>query len=319
MLVNVILPIYKPNAFVFEAIDSVLSQTYTNLHLSIVDDFSNDGMLNKILDNYYDNRISFIKLQTRHRAAGARMKAIHETDGDIISFIDQDDIWHPNKLQKQVSAFCRNINADAVHTDIDIIDEKSVVINESNLRENMIRADINWDELSKIALAKVLFKNNRIRLVTSAIKREAFDDVGGFDSSIFGGEDWEFWVRFALFHKIAHLPEIFVAKRVHKQNTSAVCSFERLDGKFAALKKIATLYDFFDDLIPSMEENLIFQGLRESRNLKEMIIYLRLIIKKYPIDILRYYQVIVIIMKNILRKIGVYYINSSLKHMSGDK
>ena len=82
-----------------------------------------------------------------------------------------------------------------------------------------------------------MFEGTYIRLVTSMVSRKAFVDVGGFDSSLFGGEEWEFWIRFSHIYKISHLQDVLVKRRISNLNTSSVYKFERQVNKLIALKK----------------------------------------------------------------------------------
>jgi len=95
-LVDVILPIYKPDEKVYEAIDSVLAQTYTNWHIYIIDDASKDDSLKKIQEKYADwsNKITYFKFEKNKRAAACRNYAIKQGNGKYIAFIDQDDRWY---------------------------------------------------------------------------------------------------------------------------------------------------------------------------------------------------------------------------------
>ena len=103
-LIDIILPIYKPNHQLYKAINSVISQNYINWHLYIIDDSSNDNSLNKIKDIYkiYSNKITYFQLEENHRAAACRNYVVNNSNGDYIAFIDQDDIWMPEKLENQV-------------------------------------------------------------------------------------------------------------------------------------------------------------------------------------------------------------------------
>ncbi len=122
--VDVILPIYNAKKWVFESIESVISQTYKKWHLIVVDDASNDGMLEKLEKKYghLNGKISFIKLKENLRAVGARNEIISISCGDVIAFIDQDDLWMPNKLKKQIDILLNKQGFHAVHTDIQKID-----------------------------------------------------------------------------------------------------------------------------------------------------------------------------------------------------
>ena len=101
-LVSIIMPSYNTGPFITESIDSVLAQTFTNWELIIVDDCSNDNT-NKILATFHDERIKYLKNKRNCGAAISRNRALREAKGKWIAFLDSDDLWYPEKLEKQLS------------------------------------------------------------------------------------------------------------------------------------------------------------------------------------------------------------------------
>ena len=103
-LVSVIIPSYNTARFISECIESVLSQTYENWEMIIVDDCSYDSSL-EIIGRYVkkDIRIKLIVQAKNSGVATARNKAIEASKGDYIALLDSDDIWLPSKLEKQIS------------------------------------------------------------------------------------------------------------------------------------------------------------------------------------------------------------------------
>ena len=103
MKVSVITPMYNCEKFISETIESVLNQTYTNWEMIIIDDCSTDKS-NQIVKQYIerDKRIRLIALNENSGAAVARNKGIEVSSGRFIAFLDGDDLWEPNKLEKQI-------------------------------------------------------------------------------------------------------------------------------------------------------------------------------------------------------------------------
>ena len=106
-LVSIIMPSYNTADYIEETIQSVLNQTYTNWELLIVDDCSNDSTL-QILENYNDERIKVFVNEQNSGAAVSRNKALREAKGQWIAFLDSDDLWSPEKLEKQISFMEKN-------------------------------------------------------------------------------------------------------------------------------------------------------------------------------------------------------------------
>lgn len=101
-LVSVIMPLYNCERYVREAVDSVLAQTYGNLELIVVDDCSSDASP-QIIELYGDSRIRLLRHEVNRGAAAARNTAIEHARGDYIAFLDSDDAWYPDKLEKQMA------------------------------------------------------------------------------------------------------------------------------------------------------------------------------------------------------------------------
>ena len=102
-LVSIITPCYNASKFLTETLESVLVQTYENWEMIIVDDCSSDNS-RSIIEDYAqkDNRIRLINNSNNMGAAKSRNKAIEVAQGDYIAFLDSDDVWLPNKLEKQL-------------------------------------------------------------------------------------------------------------------------------------------------------------------------------------------------------------------------
>lgn len=135
--VSIIMPTFNCSQYVEESICSVLSQSYENYELLIVDDCSTDGTI-EILKKFSDNkkiRLSF--LSENGGPAIARNTAIKLAEGRFVAFLDSDDIWGVNKLEKQISEM-KNKNHAISYTDYDLIDEHSNVIGSSGGLVNKI-------------------------------------------------------------------------------------------------------------------------------------------------------------------------------------
>lgn len=100
-LVSIIMPSYNTGNFIEESIDSVLSQSYSNWELLIVDDCSTDTT-DLIISRFRDPRIRYFKNNRNGGAAFSRNRALREAKGKWIAFLDSDDLWMPDKLEKQI-------------------------------------------------------------------------------------------------------------------------------------------------------------------------------------------------------------------------
>ena len=122
------MPSYNTDAFISESIESVLNQSYTNWELIIVDDCSNDKTKKVVKKYLKDKRIKYLENKENSGAAISRNKAIKESNGKYIAFLDSDDIWHKDKLLKQI-AFMKKNGYDFTYTKYELIDEESKSLN----------------------------------------------------------------------------------------------------------------------------------------------------------------------------------------------
>jgi teichuronic acid biosynthesis glycosyltransferase TuaG len=174
-LVTVIIPTYNRAAVIRKALDTALNQTYRNLEILVVDDGSTDETAQVLSE--YQNRIRYI-YQSNQGPSAARNRAITEAQGKYIAFLDSDDEWLPTKLEKQI-AFLES------HPDLSFV---------ACLSTNERKAYSVYQEPGPqfLKFLRQPFKPNVSRYV---VHRECFEQLGLFDTSIHGPEDWEMWLR----------------------------------------------------------------------------------------------------------------------------
>ncbi len=119
-LISIIMPTYNCGRFIRESIDSVFAQSYTNWELLIVDDCSTDNTA-EMVANFNDPRIHYLRNEQNLGAALTRNKALREAKGRYVAFLDSDDLWLPEKLEKQINFMEQNGYAFTYHeyTEID--------------------------------------------------------------------------------------------------------------------------------------------------------------------------------------------------------
>ena len=124
-LVSVVMPVHNAESFLKQAIDSVLNQTYQNIELIMVDDCSKDASL-RIMSEYaeQDSRVQVIRSDRNRGVACARNIGIQAAKGDYVAFLDSDDVWLPEKLEKQLRLL-RDQNAEISYCSVDFVDEKN--------------------------------------------------------------------------------------------------------------------------------------------------------------------------------------------------
>jgi glycosyltransferase involved in cell wall biosynthesis len=218
--VSVIIPCYNGEQFVAFAIESALAQTYPNVEIIVVDDGSTDGSRAAVARYREDPRVRFLEHDSNKGIAAARNTGIRASTGELIGFLDQDDIWLPEKLALQVPRFS-----------CDGSDDLGLVLSDTLTADKdgrpcgapsrlPVPADLN--DLSREDAFRKLFAGNFITTASVLVRRECFDTLGLLDESIRGGaDDYEFWLRLAGRCRIEHLDECVAVRRVHSGNYSA--------------------------------------------------------------------------------------------------
>lgn len=121
-LVSIIMPSWNTARFIKKSIDSVRNQTYTNWELLIVDDCSTDDT-DKIVAAYTDVRIKYFKNEKNYGAALTRNRALREAKGEWIAFLDSDDLWVSEKLERQIEFMKKNNYVFSYHEYVKIDEE----------------------------------------------------------------------------------------------------------------------------------------------------------------------------------------------------
>ena len=124
-LVSIIMTCYNGEQYLKEAIESLIKQTYINWELIFYDNNSSDSSTN-IIQSYEDKRIKYFKSDQLVNLGTIRKLAIEKCTGSFISFLDVDDYWSVNKLEKQINKFKQNENLDVVYSNY-YVDEKEQV------------------------------------------------------------------------------------------------------------------------------------------------------------------------------------------------
>ena len=123
-LVSIVMPSYNTAEYIADSVKSVLAQTYTNWELLIVDDCSADQTDEVVMPFLSDSRIRYLKNDRNSGAAVSRNRALREAKGKWIAFLDSDDLWNPQKLEKQIQ-FMEENSYHFSYTNYSEIDESS--------------------------------------------------------------------------------------------------------------------------------------------------------------------------------------------------
>ena len=207
-IVSVIIPVYNRKDMISDAVESVLSQTYKDLEVVVIDDGSTDNTVEEI-KKIKDPRIVLLKAE--HKGPyHARNMGIKKSKGDFIAFLDSDDMWLPEKLEKQMKQFEKNKEVFLVFTDRFVFRDKN--------NDYSLENDVKTEE-KKILNShyKELLKMNYIVTSSVVVKRQVFDDLGFFIEEKRGDLDYNMWLRVARKYKISYISEPLVLYKVHEK------------------------------------------------------------------------------------------------------
>ena len=209
-LVSVILCAYNAEKYISESIKSVLSQTYENIQLIIVNDGSTDRTPDIVM-SFNDPRIDLINSESNRHIANGTNEAFKKVRGDYAAIIDADDRWLPQKLEKQLAFMQANPQYAATFTWVDIIDDGGNIANE---KEAGIRRLLTPPCMSQGDwLRFFFFEGNRLCNPTSLFRSELIKTIGPHSLFYIQATDMEWWVRVAKKHEIGILEEPLVQYR----------------------------------------------------------------------------------------------------------
>lgn len=234
-LVSIIMPVYNGEQYLSKAIESVLSQTYQNFELIIVNDGSTDISKAVIHSYLKDSRIRYLE-QLNAGVATARNTGLAISQGEFIALLDQDDIWLPHKLLLQVQFMTNNPEVGLVHTAIQCINGSGGLMS----CENMI-----WvGEYDGWCTTKLLIGNG-IAPLTVLARFILLKQCGGFVQKRAPADDWDLWLRISRLAPLGFLSVVCAQYRIHDCNESRnLLKMKRAE--------IAVLEDYLIDFKHSM-------------------------------------------------------------------
>ena len=215
--VSVILTSYNHAKYLRQAIDSVLGQTYNNLELIIWDDCSQDNSW-EIIKSYSDTRVLAYRNQGHMRAVFGINKAISDVaNGNYIAIHHSDDIWEPDKLEKQSQYLDVNKEIGAVFSAITAIDENGVAF-EKECATNRCFNQVNRSRFEW--LNYFFLYGNALCHPSILIRKQCYVDCGLYNDTFYQMLDFEMWVRLCAKYEIRILNEPLVKLRLRDGNAN---------------------------------------------------------------------------------------------------
>jgi glycosyltransferase involved in cell wall biosynthesis len=247
--VSIILPTYngESRGFLSKSIESVLKQTFLYFELFLIDDGSVDGTKEICKRYLYDKRVRYV-YQKNSGVSVARNNGVMQSSGEFICFIDDDDIWEPEKLEKQLK-FIEQINDHDLglcYTALEIIDKYGN-------RTGIIQSHHSY----KNVFTKMLYENLVDCTSSVMIPRKVLKDVGLMRENWSYAEDYDLWLRIAKKYHIYSIDEPLVLYRDHENKLSS--KLDEIEGY--ALKAVLYVIEGESDI----DRDLVFNRIYKNR------------------------------------------------------
>ena len=235
-LVSVIMTTYNGARYIRTALDSVLSQTYDNLQVIVVNDASEDCTPD-ILRSYTDPRLEVYDLPVNRHFPYAKNVGLKHVKGEYVAFLDDDDFWDQKKLEKQLEILESDKKYGACFTWASIVDENNAV-------RSCTDEDTQWlynafhTRLSRHRdyLIHFLTKGNCINNSSALVRREYVDKLGAQNLSLLQLQDFEYWIRllsvtdaFMLCEELTYYRRVVGGQRISNVTKQSRCRTENED------------------------------------------------------------------------------------------
>lgn len=206
-LVSVVINCRNSEQFLSPCINSVLNQEYSCFEILLIDNDSTDGT-KEIIDSFSDQRIKYYYLDKPLTLGSARNFAIEKAKGDYIAFIDSDDLWTKDKLEKIISKFSKNVGL--IYSDVLYFNEKKSfnLYSYRNVYKGKIFNDLLYDYnlcISSCVVSREVIEKNKIK----------------FDKSLKVCEDLDFFLKVSYVSRVDYIPEVLAMYRIHQSNLTS--------------------------------------------------------------------------------------------------
>jgi glycosyltransferase involved in cell wall biosynthesis len=217
MKVSIIIRAYNRGYIIGEAIGSALSQTYHNYEILIVDDGSTDNT-RQVVEGFPSERIRYISHKKNLGVGAACNTGISAATGDLVAFLDSDDLWNPDYLERQVAFLLAHPEVGAVFTDVKILEAFHSIPSLVALLHHFPRMLGDRQQAKEYIFSGrqmylSLLEELPIKPSALVVKRDMLGKVGSFDEVCRSGEDWEFLLRLSQLSRFGYRDVPLVVQR----------------------------------------------------------------------------------------------------------
>lgn len=231
MLVSIIIPAFNRSAVLDRALNSVLSQSYQDYEILIVDDASTDNTSERV-KSYTDPRIVYLRHANNRGGAASRNTGIERAKGELIAFLDSDDEWTSDKLQRQVELLEKSDDCGMVYTALKAIFEEDG-------QTKILPVEHRGRFFNELLIS------NCVRTLSSiVVRRSILQKAGGFDPQLRSCQDWDLYIRLAKECSFECINEPLTIYYVNKKDPSRISNAGKsiVQGHEAVAKKYKADY-----------------------------------------------------------------------------
>jgi glycosyltransferase involved in cell wall biosynthesis len=229
--VSVIIPTYNRKEEIVPTLKSVLNQNFASFEVIVVNDNEDEKVVLNILNQLSDDRIKYLKNQRRKGANGARNTGLENARGKYVAFLDDDDLWNMDKLEKQIRKFDESVdNVGFVYSGFEVISRIDPTFSKKILPSKK------GDVFSN------MIQRNFVGSPTPLIKKSVFSKSGYFDENLLSAQDWELWIRMSAVTHFEYVDEVLAKYVVHGDQLSIDFNKKRNSIEYI-LQKHKGLYD----------------------------------------------------------------------------
>lgn len=247
-LISVLMPAYNCEAYVLEAVSSMLSQSFADFELLVIDDGSTDST-SKLLGAVHDPRLRLVSNERNIGLIGTLNRGLELAKGRYIARMDADDISAPGRLEKQVLYL-------EEHPDVHVLGSMVNLINE----QGTVFGAISGYPTDPEAIHQYLLRECCLIHPSVIFRKDTVKTAGGYSADARHAEDYDLWLRLSDHHKIANLPDKLVSYRMHRNQVSIrnlVTQHQVAQScRRAALKRRATLGENVSEIEHVVNANL---------------------------------------------------------------
>jgi glycosyltransferase involved in cell wall biosynthesis len=201
MKVSVLIATYNRAYIIREALESVLAQTFRDIEIVLVDDGSTDNTL-EIVEAFGCDKLRYIRHEKNRGCSAACNTAIEAARGELVAFLDSDDVWKPQYLEEQINFLQRHPELDAVFSDTEIVNGTQKIPSLISLMKHfpkLLERKPHTQEyvLDKREIYLCLLEEVPIKPSALVVKKKMFEKAGNFDESWPSGTDWDLFLRFS--------------------------------------------------------------------------------------------------------------------------